>query len=113
MSDGWTYWTDSTKAIVTGVNDKTPQPLAFSLEQNYPNPFNPTTKIKYSIPRRSNLTLKIYNVLGQEVATLVNEAKPAGSYEINWNANKCASGIYFYQIKSGEFIKTKKMILLK
>jgi photosystem II stability/assembly factor-like uncharacterized protein len=87
--------------------------------QNYPNPFNPVTTIKYSIPSsvstggRNLVTLKVYDVLGNEVATLVNEEKPAGEYEVKFDASRLASGVYFYQLRSGSFIETKKMILLK
>ena len=87
--------------------------LDFSLHQNYPNPFNPSTTIKYSIPKLSLVTIKFYDVLGSEVATLVNEEKSVGIYEMNWNASNLPSGVYFYQLKAGSFIETKKMILLK
>jgi len=93
---------------------------SFILYQNFPNPFNPTTKIKYSIPVEvycnaplRNVLLKVYDVLGREVSTLVNEEKPAGTYEIDFNGNNLPSGIYFYQLNAGEFVETKKMILLK
>ncbi len=93
----------------------------FKLEQNYPNPFNPTTKIKYTIPivetrHASSLqmvSLKVYDILGREVTTLVNEEKPVGEYEVEFNAANLPSGIYFYQLKAGGFVETKKMILLK
>jgi hypothetical protein len=85
----------------------------YQLSQNYPNPFNPATTITFQIPDRNFVTLKVYDVLGNEVANLVNEEKPVGSYEIEWNASDLPSGIYFYQLKAGEFIETKKMILLK
>jgi hypothetical protein len=88
-------------------------PATFSLEQNYPNPFNPTTSIQYAIGSRQIITLKVYDVLGNEIATLVNEEKPAGEYEVEFNASELTSGIYFYQLKSGSFVETKKMILLK
>ena len=88
-------------------------PVKFALEQNYPNPFNPITTIKYSIPQNSQLTLKVYDILGSEVATLVNEEKPAGVYEVEFNATKYSSGIYFYQLQAGSFVETKKMILVK
>ncbi|HEY6627265.1 MAG TPA: M14 family zinc carboxypeptidase [Ignavibacteriaceae bacterium] len=102
------------------LNDAEPV-YKFSLEQNYPNPFNPITKIKYTIPsviasgaKQSQLViLKVYDVLGNEVATLVNEEKPAGSYEVNFNASQLSSGIYFYKLTAGNFIETKKMILMK
>lgn len=88
-------------------------PKNFELSQNYPNPFNPSTTIEYSIPKDANVTLKIYDVLGKEVATLVNEQKSAGTYIVNWNASNLSSGAYFYRITAGEFTATKKMFLLK
>ncbi|MBK9099090.1 MAG: T9SS type A sorting domain-containing protein [bacterium] len=93
-------------------------PIIFSLEQNYPNPFNPTTKIKFSVPSNvksevSNVTLKIYDVLGNEVSILVNEPIPAGAYEIEFSGINLSSGIYFYQLKAGSFVETKKMVLLR
>jgi len=88
-------------------------PDQFGLEQNYPNPFNPSTTIKYSIYITEFVTLKVYDVLGNEVATLVNEEKPAGSYEVHFNAAELSSGIYFYELQTGNFVGTKKMILLK
>ncbi|MBK7379471.1 MAG: T9SS type A sorting domain-containing protein [Ignavibacteriales bacterium] len=95
-----------------------PFPEIFSLEQNYPNPFNPTTRIKFEIPgqaRNANtlVTLKVYDVLGNEVAILVNEEKPAGKYEVTFDASQLSSGIYFYTLKAGTFVETKKLILLK
>ncbi len=88
-------------------------PVKYELQQNYPNPFNPGTTIKYSIAKQSNVTLKVYDMLGSEITTLVNEEKPAGVYEINFNASNLASGIYFYKIQAGSFVETKKMILLR
>ncbi len=93
-------------------------PTIFSLEQNYPNPFNPSTKIKFEIPgqaRNDNrlVTLKVYDVLGNEVAILVNEQKQAGIYEVEFDGTELPSGIYLYQLKAGNFVETKKMILLK
>jgi len=85
----------------------------FYLEQNYPNPFNPSTKISWQVTVGSHQTLKIYDVLGNEVATLVDEYKSAGSYEVEWNASSYPSGIYFYQLKNETFFETKKMILIK
>jgi hypothetical protein len=85
----------------------------FFLQQNYPNPFNPSTKISWQVPVGSWQTLKVYDVLGNEVVTLVDEYKSAGSYEVLWNASEMPSGIYFYRLQSGEFIETKKMILIK
>lgn len=88
-------------------------PSEFSLSQNYPNPFNPVTTIKYNIPVNSFITLRVFDVLGNEVSILINEQKPAGKYEIEFDASGLPSGIYYYQLKTGEFVSTKKMILLK
>ncbi len=87
-------------------------PRDFALNQNYPNPFNPSTTISYSLPKAAIVSLRIFNALGQEVATLVNEQKEAGYYQVQWNAN-VSSGIYFYRLQAGEYVETKKMILLK
>jgi hypothetical protein len=88
-------------------------PVEFALEQNYPNPFNPATTIKFSIPEQSRVTLKIYDVLGREVRTLVNEVRNAGSHEVNFDASNLASGMYIYSIKAGDYNASKKMMLLK
>ena len=92
-------------------NDLTP--AAFALEQNYPNPFNPATMIKFSIPEASNVSLKIYDVLGNEVSNIVNGQLDAGQYEYNFSAENLSSGIYFYTLQAGDFTSTKKMILMK
>ena len=100
--------------FITGVNNNvTSIANDYSLSQNYPNPFNPSTKIAYSIPTNGLVTLKIYNILGKEVQTLVSEVKSAGSYEVSFNAASLSSGVYFYKLESGDFIDTKKMFLLK
>jgi hypothetical protein len=88
-------------------------PKAFDLIQNYPNPFNPSTKIQYQVSNSSRVSLKIYDLIGNEVATLVDEYKPAGNYEIEFSALSLTSGIYFYKLQSGNFVETKKMILLR
>ncbi|MCJ7555072.1 MAG: T9SS type A sorting domain-containing protein [Ignavibacteriaceae bacterium] len=88
-------------------------PAQYFLFQNYPNPFNPTTTIKYQIPGLDFVTLKVYDILGNEIATLVNEYKPAGSHDAEFNAAQLPSGVYFYQFKAGSFTQTKKMILLR
>lgn len=93
-------------------------PNVFSLEQNYPNPYNPSTTIRYEIPEQSFVTIKVYDVLGNEIATLVNEEKPAGSYEVEFNiysdeGQNLVSGVYFYKLQVGNFIQTKKMVLTK
>ena len=106
-------WRRPLSEIVTSVGKQPTQPTYYMLEQNYPNPFNPSTKIKYSVPQTSQVVIKVFDVLGKEIETLVNEEKPSGTYELNWNATQLSSGIYFYTIQAGEFIDTKKMILLK
>ena len=88
-------------------------PKEFKLEQNFPNPFNPTTKIQYQLPQDSRVTLKVYDILGSEVATLVNEEQEAGYKEVQFNGNNIASGMYVYRLQAGDFISTKKMMLLK
>ncbi len=93
--------------------------VSFKLEQNYPNPFNPTTKIRYRVPVGSDKTkqlpikLKIYDTLGNEVATLVNELKVPGYYEVDWDASNLASGVYLYQLQSESIVLTKKMMLMR
>ena len=89
------------------------QPENFNLMQNYPNPFNPSTIIQFQVPNSSFVNLKVYDILGREVATLLNEEKTVGSYEINFNAVGLSSGIYFYKLQAGSFVETKKMIFIK
>jgi len=110
-----THLIDNTgPSLPTSVDD---QPIeiarTFQLQQNYPNPFNPSTVIKYAMSNRQYASLKVYNVLGNEVATLVNEVKEAGVYEIEFKAEGLPSGIYFYRLQAGNFAETKKLILLK
>jgi aminopeptidase N len=105
-------WILKNNTIITEVED-IDQPFSYSLEQNYPNPFNPNTIISYQLPISSDVLLKVFDVLGNEIATLVNEYKPAGSYELTWQAANLPSGIYFYQLHVGNFIESKKMLLLK
>ena len=107
----WKY--DKISFAVTGVNDNSSIVNRFKLEQNYPNPFNPNTTIKYSIPERSDVTLKVYDMLGEEVASLVNESKDKGSYEINFDASKLSSGMYVYRLNAGDLTISKKMMLIK
>jgi hypothetical protein len=85
----------------------------FQLEQNYPNPFNPTTKIRFRITEHGFVSLKVFDLLGKEISTLINEEKPAGTYEVTWNAANLPSGIYFYQLRAGSYTATKKLLLLK
>jgi hypothetical protein len=94
-------------------DDNNSVPREFYLAQNYPNPFNPSTKIKFQIADAGIVSLKVFDILGNEVLTLVNEQKPAGSYEVEFDASSLTSGVYFYQLKSGNLVQTKKMVLLK
>ena len=120
-----TVYGDTTFTIVS-VKGETEIPNNFYLAQNYPNPFNPTTKIKYTIPtppvssplvkgrtKEGFVTLKVYDVLGNEIATLVNEEKPAGEYGVEFDGTGLSSGVYFYQLRAGSFVETKKMVLMK
>ena len=99
--------------LPAGILNENNIPEQYSLAQNYPNPFNPFTTIRFEIPVSGNVSIKIYDILGSEVKTLVNEEKNAGKYEVVFNASKFASGVYFYQLRAGDFVSTKKMILLK
>ncbi|HVO75569.1 MAG TPA: T9SS type A sorting domain-containing protein, partial [Ignavibacteriaceae bacterium] len=100
--------------ITTGVDKMDNNiPSSYFLSQNYPNPFNPSTKFRYEIPAENKVLIKIYDILGREVATLVNDYQKAGSYQVEWNAGKFASGVYFYSIKAGDFSAVKKLLLLK
>ena len=98
-----------------GANFFPPASNEFSLQQNYPNPFNPSTSIKFEIPAgtQQNIFLNIYDVLGREVSTLINEKLRSGTYEVNWDASQFASGVYFYQLTAEGFSITKKMVLIK
>jgi hypothetical protein len=96
------------------VGSERPRPIRFRLSQNYPNPFNPTTQISYSISKASQVSLKVYNLRGQEVRTLVDEFKQAGNYSYVFNADGLASGVYFYRLKVGQdFTSTKKMLFIR
>jgi hypothetical protein len=106
-----TLYLNNTVGVENGGNLLTP--VEYNLAQNYPNPFNPTTTIRYSIPKQSLVSLKVYDILGREIVTLINEEKPAGKYEVKFNAAGLSSGIYFYTINAGSFVETKKMILMK
>ncbi|MFA6979691.1 MAG: choice-of-anchor D domain-containing protein [Ignavibacteriaceae bacterium] len=100
-------------ASITDVNDENTQPKEFGLNQNYPNPFNPVTSIKYSVAFTQHVQLKVYDLIGNEIAVLVNETKAPGTYIIEFSSAKLASGTYFYRLQSGDFVQTKKMIILK
>ena len=103
------------KEIIGGVSveEKTDLPQVFALLQNHPNPFNPATEIGFSIPRASDLTLEIFNALGQKVVTLVDEKRETGSYRVTWDGTGFPSGIYFYRLATMGFIETRKMMLMK
>ena len=102
-------WTD----VLEDFEQVSTLPSTFSLSQNYPNPFNPTTTITFALPRRSQVSLTLYNILGQTVATLVDEKLSAGEYEVTLNGNGLSSGVYFYRIVAGDFVQGKKLVLLK
>ena len=112
---GYEYSRTATVIIfaITGTEDEADLPTEFSLSQNYPNPFNPTTSIMYSILNTENVTLKVYDMLGLEMMTLVNETKSPGNYEVEFNASGLASGIYIYRLTAGDYKSIKKMVLLK
>jgi len=107
------WFNDIINPVEDDYNKQTGIPAKLQLFQNYPNPFNPVTTIMFQIPEKSFVTIKVYDVLGNEVATLVNEEKPAGNYEVRFSASSLSSGIYFYRLQAGDFIETKKMLLLK
>jgi len=125
--DGNNFWNVSGNAVgggnsriyqisnpIAGIdNEFLIKPENITLEQNYPNPFNPSTTIKFAVPKESSVNLSIYNVLGEIVSTLVNEQKKAGYYEYKFDASNLASGVYLYRIKAGDFVETKKMVLLR
>ena len=114
VPDFFTHSVDFIPIAYTEVGEVEYPPNDFKLMQNYPNPFNPSTKIEYRTQNPGHATLKVYNVLGHEVATLVNEEKPAGKYEVEFSAiGELTSGVYFYQLKAGYYIETKKMLLIK
>jgi len=100
-------------SLPVGIKDPEHISMTFSLSQNYPNPFNPATTIEFSIPKSDFVTLKIYNILGQEVATLLEAYEPAGQHAVNFNASKLTSGIYYYTLTAGDFKETRKMVLLR
>jgi hypothetical protein len=101
---GWTADVRTSEATI---------PTKFSLEQNYPNPFNPSTTIRFALPKSSYVTLRIFNVLGEEVATLVNGEIPAGYHEVMWDASNQSGGVYFYRLQTSEYVETRKLLLLK
>jgi len=117
----YTAWVNAGSPVTGVIDDNQNHEMKYELSQNYPNPFNPITIIKFSIPSITHrqaqsdvfVTLKIYDVLGNEIAILVNEEKPSGTYEIEFDGNELTSGIYFYKLQAGNFIETKKMVLIR
>ncbi len=114
-SNDFSYWITDTTIIVrpTSVDEEATLPLTYKLKQNYPNPFNPTTIVGFEIPEKANVRLSILNILGEEIRVLLNEEKESGHHSIGFNASDLPSGVYFYQLRTGSFVETKKMVLLR
>ena len=114
FSDDFFFWSDSLTVIITGLTENVASiPTEYTLKQNYPNPFNPTTNIEFSVPKTSEVTLKIFNIVGQQVEILISDRLSAGSYSYEWDASKLASGVYLYRLQAGKFVETKKMVLIR
>lgn len=110
----WSGWSNSTSFhVVTGMEDQGAVPIKYELRQNYPNPFNPSTTIFYQIPKNSFVSLRVFDMLGKEVMTLVNENKSLGRYAVKFDATDLSSGIYFYTIQADRFVDIKKSCLVK
>jgi hypothetical protein len=99
--------------IIAGVKEHAGLPLVFALRQNYPNPFNPSTTIRYELAKASRLTLRVYDLVGRLVATLVDGEKPAGSYQVELNAGALPTGVYFYRMQTQSFTTTKKLVVMR
>lgn len=110
---GWAIDYIDIQSGVTGIDDNKSIPTNYTLKQNYPNPFNPTTSIEYQVVNNENVTLKVYDILGREVKTLVNKVHSPGNYEITFDANELSSGVYIYRLRAGQFEQTRKMVILK
>ena len=100
-------------SFITSVSASAGLPFAFTLSQNYPNPFNPSTTIKFRLPKSSEVTLTVFDILGREVSVLVNEKREAGAYEVKFDGSNLASGVYFYRLQAGDFVETKTMLVLR
>lgn len=109
----WGPWSKISGVITSVKDNENSMPKEFMLYNNYPNPFNPTTKIKYAVPKASLVTLKVYDILGREIITLINEEKSPGNYEVEFNATNLPSGVYFYKMQAGSYSETKKMVLMR
>ena len=103
-------WNDPIGATEKEISSR---PKEFHLNQNYPNPFNPSTTIQFDLPKTGQVTLKVFNVLGEELATLVSNRLPAGSYSYEWDASSLASGVYLYRLQAGDYVETRKMVMMK
>jgi len=119
---GYSIWRRALQEIVGIQNISNQIPLANSLFQNYPNPFNPATRIKFDIPKfgfptgafgNDNVVLKIFDILGKEISTLVNEPPQPGTYEVTFDGSNLPSGVYFYKLRAGDYTETKKMLMIK
>jgi hypothetical protein len=106
-------YSENVSVTVLTSSEDLNNPNVYSLAQNYPNPFNPSTLIQYSIAEPGNVTLEVYNMLGQKVAQLVNGTQNAGAHTIQFDASALSSGVYIYQLKSGSYLETRKMMLIK
>ena len=115
LSNGFHFWSDSffVDIVSSMVENNQNIPKKYTLQQNYPNPFNPATTIEFSIPKTEFVTLIIYNLIGQEVATLVSDKLTPGSYKYTWDASHLASGMYYFKLETESYSSTKKLILLK
>ena len=113
----WGYGLSDTVWItvvpLTGVRERADVPPDVRLEENFPNPFNPSTSIRYALPNKLHVTLTVFNTLGQQVATLVNEVQEAGYHEVRFDGSGLASGVYFYRLRAGDFVQSRKLVLLK
>jgi hypothetical protein len=113
-TSGGGVWRRPLSEMITSVEMlSTDLPTRFSLNQNYPNPFNPATRISFSLPSKSFTSLKVFDALGREVAVLLSDELPAGTYSEQWNAAGLPSGVYFYRLQTGSFVETKKLVLLR
>jgi len=113
-STGTRFWRDTMRVVVTGIaREKEILPAQFALKQNYPNPFNPSTTIKYELPKASHVTLTVYDLLGREVARLVNDLEEPGYKTVEWNGGELASGVYFYRLQAGDCVQTRKLLVLR
>jgi len=114
-SEGWEFWSDSfTVDLLTGISaKKTNIPNRYDLSQNYPNPFNPSTTIEFDLPKTSEVSLKVFNILGEKVATLLSGSLLSGSHSVEWDASNLASGVYLYRLQAGTYVEIRKMVLMR